>query len=72
PSYPICLSLALNFSIFYFEILNSLTYNCCLTKWAFGDVIAELVIHPHWQARTPSSSHFHMFLGLMHHIQLLI
>ncbi|KAG6776000.1 hypothetical protein POTOM_019503 [Populus tomentosa] len=42
PTHPIRLGLALNFSVFYYEILNSPERACCLAKQAFDDAIAEL------------------------------
>eukprot|EP00904_Undaria_pinnatifida_P002717 jgi/Undpi1/12446/HiC_scaffold_5.g02117.m1 len=42
PTHPIRLGLALNFSVFYFEILNSPERACSLAKTAFDDAIAEL------------------------------
>uniref|UniRef100_A0A2I3H7T3 14-3-3 domain-containing protein n=1 Tax=Nomascus leucogenys TaxID=61853 RepID=A0A2I3H7T3_NOMLE len=36
------LGLALNFSVFYYEILNSPEKACCLAKTAFDEAIAEL------------------------------
>jgi 14-3-3 protein epsilon len=42
PTHPIRLGLALNFSVFYFEILNSPDRACHLAKSAFDDAIAEL------------------------------
>uniref|UniRef100_A0A2K5NTB9 14-3-3 domain-containing protein n=1 Tax=Cercocebus atys TaxID=9531 RepID=A0A2K5NTB9_CERAT len=42
PAHPIRLGLALNFSVFYYEILNSPDYACRLAKAAFDDTIAEL------------------------------
>ena len=39
---PIRLGLALNFSVFYYEILNSPERACRLAKGAFDDAIAEL------------------------------
>ncbi|XP_050639490.1 14-3-3 protein epsilon-like [Macaca thibetana thibetana] len=42
PTHPIHLGLALNFSVFYYEILNSPDYACRLAKAAFDDTIAEL------------------------------
>jgi 14-3-3 protein epsilon len=42
PTHPIRLGLALNFSIFYYEILNSPERACRLAKAAFDDAIAEL------------------------------
>lgn len=42
PTHPIRLGLALNFSVFYFEILNSPDSACQLAKQAFDDSIAEL------------------------------
>jgi len=36
------LGLALNFSVFYYEILNSPDRACHLAKQAFDDAIAEL------------------------------
>ncbi|XP_028280811.1 14-3-3 protein zeta-like [Parambassis ranga] len=42
PTHPIRLGLALNFSVFYYEILNSPDQACQLAKQAFDDAIAEL------------------------------
>jgi len=42
PTHPIRLGLALNFSVFYYEILNSPERACFLAKQAFDDAIAEL------------------------------
>ncbi|KAK9287431.1 hypothetical protein L1049_015852 [Liquidambar formosana] len=42
PTHPIRLGLALNFSVFYYEILNSPDRACSLAKMAFDDAIAEL------------------------------
>uniref|UniRef100_M1BQ79 14-3-3 n=1 Tax=Solanum tuberosum TaxID=4113 RepID=M1BQ79_SOLTU len=42
PTHPIRLGLALNFSVFYYEILNSPDRACNLAKQAFDDAIAEL------------------------------
>jgi len=42
PTHPIRLGLALNFSVFYYEILNSPDRACRLAKQAFDDAISEL------------------------------
>ncbi|KAJ8407029.1 hypothetical protein AAFF_G00293050 [Aldrovandia affinis] len=42
PTHPIRLGLALNFSVFYYEILNSPEQACTLAKTAFDEAIAEL------------------------------
>lgn len=42
PTHPIRLGLALNFSVFYYEILNSPDRACTLAKQAFDEAIAEL------------------------------
>ncbi|KAF2291560.1 hypothetical protein GH714_025627 [Hevea brasiliensis] len=42
PTHPIRLGLALNFSVFYYEILNSSERACHLAKQAFDEAIAEL------------------------------
>ncbi|EPX72126.1 14-3-3 family protein Rad24 [Schizosaccharomyces octosporus yFS286] len=42
PTHPIRLGLALNFSVFYYEILNSPDRACYLAKQAFDEAISEL------------------------------
>ena len=42
PTHPIRLGLALNFSVFYYEIMNSPERACDLAKNAFDEAIAEL------------------------------
>ncbi|EDR24309.1 14-3-3 protein [Entamoeba dispar SAW760] len=42
PTHPIRLGLALNFSVFYFEIMNDADKACQLAKQAFDDAIAKL------------------------------
>lgn len=42
PTHPIRLGLALNFSVFYYEILNSPDQACTLAKHAFDEAISEL------------------------------
>ncbi|XP_074601428.1 tyrosine 3-monooxygenase/tryptophan 5-monooxygenase activation protein zeta isoform X1 [Brevipalpus obovatus] len=42
PTHPIRLGLALNFSVFYYEILSAPDRACHLAKQAFDDAIAEL------------------------------
>lgn len=42
PTHPIRLGLALNFSVFFYEILNAPDRACHLAKQAFDDAIAEL------------------------------
>ncbi len=46
PTHPIRLGLALNFSVFYYEILNSPDQACHLAKQAFDDAIAGIYIPP--------------------------
>ncbi|KAJ6982569.1 hypothetical protein NC653_025627 [Populus alba x Populus x berolinensis] len=41
-THPIRLGLALNFSVFYYEIMNSPERACHLAKQAFDEAIAEL------------------------------
>ncbi|XP_048625322.1 14-3-3-like protein GF14 lambda isoform X1 [Brassica napus] len=42
PTHPIRLGLALNFSVFYYEILSSSDKACNVAKQAFEEAIAEL------------------------------
>ena len=42
PTHPIRLGLALNFSVFYYEILNNPELPCTLAKTALDEAIAEL------------------------------
>lgn len=42
PTHPIRLGLALNFSVFYYEILNAPDQACHLAKQAFDDAIAGM------------------------------
>jgi hypothetical protein len=42
PTHPIRLGLALNFSVFYYEIMGQPDQACELAKNAFDDAIAEL------------------------------
>ncbi|CAH1428532.1 unnamed protein product [Lactuca virosa] len=42
PTHPIRLGLALNFSVFYYEIFNSSNRACNMAKQAFEESIAEL------------------------------
>lgn len=42
PTHPIRLGLALNFSVFYYEILNSPDRACHLAKQAFDEAVADL------------------------------
>jgi len=39
---PIRLGLALNFSVFYYEVMNDPTKACSLAKQAFDDAIADI------------------------------
>ncbi|KAM8882815.1 14-3-3 protein beta/alpha-like [Synchiropus picturatus] len=42
PTHPIRLGLALNFSVFHYEIANDPKEACCLAKEAFDDAISDL------------------------------
>ncbi|KAJ8424671.1 hypothetical protein Cgig2_014143 [Carnegiea gigantea] len=42
PTHPIRLGLALNFSVFYYEILNSTEKACIMAKQAFDEAVTEL------------------------------
>lgn len=42
PTHPIRLGLALNFSVFYYEVLNSPERACLLAKAAFDDAISVM------------------------------
>jgi 14-3-3 protein epsilon len=44
PTHPIRLGLALNFSVFYYEILNAPDQACHLAKQAFDDAIAGMYL----------------------------
>ncbi len=44
PTHPIRLGLALNFSVFYYEILNAPDQACHLAKQAFDDAIAGTLL----------------------------
>jgi 14-3-3 protein epsilon len=58
PTHPIRLGLALNFSVFYYEILNSPDQACHLAKQAFDDAIAGTCHHYHLSIRVwPNDSH---------------
>ena len=46
PTHPIRLGLALNFSVFYYEILNAPDQACHLAKQAFDDAIAGMFCSP--------------------------
>ena len=46
PTHPLRLGLALNFSVFYYEILNNHTYACDLAKEAFDTAIVVLDVTP--------------------------
>ena len=46
PTHPIRLGLALNFSVFYYEILNAPDQACHLAKQAFDDAIAGKLYYP--------------------------
>jgi len=54
PTHPIRLGLALNFSVFYYEIMNSPDQACQLAKQAFDDAIAGAYNHllNQWQKLT--------------------
>ena len=52
PTHPIRLGLALNFSVFWYEILNSPDQACHLAKQAFDDAIAGMCV----PTSSPSSS----------------
>jgi len=41
-THPIRLGLALNFSVFYYEVMNDPTKACTLAKQAFDDAIADI------------------------------
>eukprot|EP01015_Nassula_variabilis_P017832 TRINITY_DN285_c0_g1_i3.p2 TRINITY_DN285_c0_g1~~TRINITY_DN285_c0_g1_i3.p2 ORF type:complete len:135 (+),score=56.36 TRINITY_DN285_c0_g1_i3:67-471(+) len=41
-THPIRLGLALNYSVFYYEVLNEPTTACSLAKQAFDDAIADI------------------------------
>lgn len=49
PTHPIRLGLALNFSVFYYEILNAPDQACHLAKQAFDDAIAGTSNKKEWK-----------------------
>lgn len=51
PTHPIRLGLALNFSVFYYEILNAPDQACHLAKQAFDDAIAgrSKIVRKQWK-----------------------
>ena len=52
PTHPIRLGLALNFSVFYYEILNSPDQACHLAKQAFDDAIAGKFFFLLWRTHS--------------------
>jgi 14-3-3 protein epsilon len=67
PTHPIRLGLALNFSVFYYEILNSPDRACQLAKQAFDDAISELdtLSEDSYKVLYPSYDFFsNIFVGL--------
>lgn len=53
PTHPIRLGLALNFSVFYYEILNAPDQACHLAKQAFDDAIAGELRIDSWEPCLP-------------------
>lgn len=47
PTHPIRLGLALNFSVFYYEILNSPDKACQMAKTSFDEAIAGMLLKIH-------------------------
>lgn len=52
PTHPLRLGLALNFSVFYYEILHSPERACHLAKTAFDEAIAEVILFKEQQHAT--------------------
>ena len=64
-THPIRLGLALNFSVFHYEVLGNPEEACKMARQAFEDAIAELdsVSEDSYKVPLPKTRHMHCVIG---------